>query len=69
MATIAEQDAEAIRTGDYTKHSQRWVGPNTDRRAYKPLSNECLAAMREVAAAKGRPLTDAERAGIMAKFQ
>lgn len=70
MATIAEQDAEAIRTGDYMKHSQRWVGPNTDRRAHPPISNECLAALRDAAKANGnRPLSDAARAAIMAKFQ
>lgn len=68
--TTAEQDAQAIREGDYMKHSQRWIGPNIDRRAYPPMSNECLAALRDAAAKNGgRPLTDKHRAEIIAKFQ
>jgi hypothetical protein len=68
--TIAEQDAQAIREGDYMKHSQRWIGPNIDRRTHPPLSNECLAALREAAARNGgRPLTDKQRADVLSKFQ
>jgi hypothetical protein len=67
--TTAERDAKAVASGNYMEHSQRWLGPNTDRRAYKPLSNECLAALREAAASARRPLTDAERTAITAKFQ
>lgn len=68
--TTAEQDAQAIKSGDYNMHSKRWIGPDTNRRAHKDLSNECIAALRDAAKANGgRPLTDKQRAEVMAKFQ
>jgi hypothetical protein len=68
--TTAEQDAQAIREGNYDKHSQRWLGPNCDRRVHPPLSNACMAALREAAAQNGgRPLTDKQRADVLSKFQ
>jgi hypothetical protein len=68
--TTAEQDAQAIAEGNYMKHSQRWIGPNIDRRTHPPLSNDVLAALREAAARNGgRPLTDKQRAEVLSKFQ
>jgi hypothetical protein len=67
--TTAEQDAKAIAEGNYMNHSQRWLGPNIDRRTHPPLSNECLAALRDAAKANGnRPLTDKQRADVLSKF-
>lgn len=68
--TTAEKDAKAVASGDYMAHSQRWIGPNIDRRTHPPLSNECLTALREAAARNGgRPLTDKQRADVLSKFQ
>ncbi len=37
--------------------------------SHKPMSNECLQALRDAAAAKGgKQLTDAERKEILNKF-
>jgi hypothetical protein len=52
---------------DHMQQPDRWLGPSTDVRKRKPLSNECLAALREAAADKGRMLKDEERAVIIQK--
>jgi hypothetical protein len=53
---------------DYEKVPGRWLAPSAkDRRP--PLSNECLAALREAAADAGRPLKYEERDVIVKKFQ
>jgi hypothetical protein len=68
--TTEERDRLAVASGDYMAHSQRWIGPNIDRRTHPPLSNEVLAGLREAAARNGgRPLTDKQRAEILSKFQ
>ena len=55
---------------DYTKAPDRWLGLSTDISKRKPpLSKECLAAFVDEARAKGRMLTDDERAAIIKKFQ
>jgi hypothetical protein len=53
---------------DYMKAPGRWVGPSTDLRNRKSLSPECLDALCQAAADKGRQLTDGERALIVKKF-
>jgi hypothetical protein len=45
----------------------RWKGPSTDIRNCKPMSNEALAALRNAAAAKGKPLSDKESADVLKK--
>ena len=46
----------------------RWNG-TTGVRNCKPLSNECLAALRDAAVAKGKPLSDKERAVVLERFK
>jgi hypothetical protein len=46
----------------------RWNGPSVSRKK-EPLSNEVLAAFGSEARQKGRALTDAERAEIIARFK
>lgn len=56
--TVAEQDAKAVAEGNYMNHSKRWVGPNTDRRAHRPLSsfaNPVVVASKIMFARKQRP--------------
>ncbi len=50
------------------KVPDRWVGPSTDVRKRKSLTNECLEELRSSARAKGRQLTEAERRVIVQKF-
>lgn len=55
-------------TDDWTKSPTRWL-TNCKPDSHKPMSNECLQALRDAAAAKGgKQLTDAERKEILNKF-
>jgi len=53
---------------DWSKVPGRWLG--TRGPLPKPMSNECLQALRDAAAARGgRQLPDAERKAIVERFK
>jgi hypothetical protein len=53
---------------DWTQQPDRWVGPRfKNRRA--PLTEECLAALRDEAHRRGRGLKAAESEILIKKFQ
>ena len=53
---------------DWTKNPDRWLG--TKGHLPKPLSNECLAALREATSDRGgKQLPDAMRQAIIEKYK
>jgi len=53
---------------DYSKAPNRYLGPNHDIRARKPLSEAVLDEFRAEAKRLGRMLKDEERAAIIKRF-
>jgi hypothetical protein len=54
---------------NYMDKPGRWNGPNCDLRARRPLTNDCLEALREAARDNGRSLSAAEHSIIVRKYQ